>query len=124
MNFTGYVDESDTHGRAPDMVMSAMLSTWGRWERCSRALARIGSKFGFTVFHATEFRALRGEFAGWPAEKCFDLYMELGRLGATHLVEAFTISLSHETYRDSFLGPPPAEDAPDQSIRHLLHGCS
>jgi hypothetical protein len=41
MLFTGYIDESDTHGPAPDMVMSAMLSTVGRWERCERALKRI-----------------------------------------------------------------------------------
>ena len=66
MNFMGYVDESDTHAPAPDIVMSAMLSTAGRWERCSRAFARIQRKFGFTVFHATEFRALRGEFKDGP----------------------------------------------------------
>jgi hypothetical protein len=107
MNFTGYIDESDTHGPTPDMTMSAMLSTSGRWERCSRALARIRCKFGFTVFHATEFRALHGEFEGWSAEKCFDLHMELGQLGATHLVEAFTISLSHETYQTHFFDRRP-----------------
>jgi hypothetical protein len=107
MNFTGYIDESDTHGPAPDMVMSAVLSTSGRWERCSRALARTRRKFGFTVFHATEFRALRGEFEGWSAEKCFDLYMEFGQLGATHLVECFTVSLSHETYKTYFLDRRP-----------------
>jgi hypothetical protein len=107
MNFTAYIDESDTHGPAPDMVMSAMLSTSGRWERCSRALARIRRKFGFAVFHATEFRALRGEFEGWPAEKCFDLYMEFGQLGATHLIECFTISLSRENYKTHFLDRRP-----------------
>jgi hypothetical protein len=75
MDFIGYIDESHTHGPEPDMVVSAMLSTTGRWERCSRALARIQRRFGFTVFHATEFRALRGKFEGWTAEKCFDLRM-------------------------------------------------
>ena len=122
MNFMGYVDESDTHAPAPDIVMSAMLSTAGRWERCSRAFARIQRKFGFTVFHATEFRALRGEFQGWSAEKCFDLLMEFGQLGATHLTECFTISLSYETYKTYFFGPSTAEDAPYKSIWHLLHG--
>lgn len=107
MNFIGYIDESDTHGPAPDMVMSAMLSTAGRWERCSRALARIQRQFGFTVFHATEFRALRGEFEGWAAEKCFDLFMEFGQLGATHLTECFTVSLSYETYKTHFLDRRP-----------------
>ena len=107
MNFTGYIDESDTHGPAPDVVMSAMLSTTGRWERCSRALTRIQRNFGFTIFHATEFRALRGEFEGWSAEKCFDLYMEFGRLGAAHLTECFTVSLSYETYKTYFLDRRP-----------------
>jgi hypothetical protein len=107
MNFIAYIDESDTHGSAPDMVMSGMLSTAGRWERCSRAFARIRRDFGFTIFHATEFRALRGEFEGWPAEKCFDLFMQFGQLGATHLIECFTVSLSHEIYKTHFLGRRP-----------------
>ena len=109
MNFTAYIDESDTHGPAPDMVMSAMLSTQGRWERSSRDLARIGQRFGFSVFHATEFRASAGEFSGWPAEKCFNLLMELGGVGARHLVECFTLSLSHETYKMGFLNVRPAK---------------
>ncbi|MBG0812310.1 DUF3800 domain-containing protein [Methylosinus sp. H3A] len=107
MNFTAYIDESDTHGPAPDMVMSAMLSTAGRWERCRRALTRIQREFGFTVFHASEFRALQGEFEGWSAEKCFDIYTEFGRLGASHLTECFTVSLSYETYKTYFLDRRP-----------------
>jgi hypothetical protein len=89
------------------MVMSAMLSTEGRWERCSRELARIRHEFGFSIFHATEFRALRGEFQGWSAHMCFNLYMALGRLGASYLTECFTISLSHEIYRTCFLERRP-----------------
>ncbi len=87
--------------------MSAMLSTAGRWERCRRALTRIQRKFGFTIFHASEFRALRGEFEGWPAEKCFDIYTEFRRLRATHLTECFTISLSYETHKTCFLERRP-----------------
>ena len=107
MNFTAYIDESDTHGSAPDMVMAAMLSTQGRWERASRDLVRIHQKFGFSTFHGTEFRALRGDFSGWPAEKRFDLLMELGGVGARHLVECFTLSLSHEAYKAGFLDVRP-----------------
>ena len=107
MNFIAYIDESDTHGPAPDMVMLAMLSTAGRWERCSRTWARIRQQFGFTVFHATEFRALRGEFEGWPAEKCFDILMQFGQMGADHLTECFTVSLAHDVYKAHFLGNRP-----------------
>jgi len=108
VNFVAYLDESDTHGATPDMVMAAMLSTAGRWERCSRALSRIRRDFAFTTFHATEFRALRGEFEGWPADKCFDLLMQFGHLGANHLIECFTVSLSHEVYKTHFLACRPA----------------
>lgn len=109
MNFVAYIDESDTHGPAPDIVMSAMLSTEGRWERGSRDLARLRQKFGFSVFHATEFRAQTGEFSGWPAEKCFDFLMELGSVGARHLVECFTLSLSREVYKTGFLDVRPVK---------------
>ena len=107
MNFTAYIDESDTHGPTPDMVMSAMLSTDGRWERASRDLARIRQRFGFSIFHATEFRGQTGEFSGWDAQKCFDFLMALGTVGASHLVECFTLSLSHETYKSGFLDVRP-----------------
>ena len=107
MNFVAYIDESDTHGPTPDMVMSAMLSTQGRWERCSRDLARVGQKFGFSIFHATEFRARTGDFVGWEGQKCFDLLMELGRIGSQQLVECFTLSFSHETYKRGFLDVRP-----------------
>jgi hypothetical protein len=83
MNFTAYIDESDTHGPTPDVVMSAMLSTEGRWERCSRDFERIRQRFGFSIFHATEFRASRGEFQGWGAAKMSDLYIAIGKLGET-----------------------------------------
>jgi hypothetical protein len=107
MNFTAYIDESGTHGPTPDVVTSAMLSTEGRWERCSREFERIRRKFGFSIFHATEFRALRGEFHGWDSDKSSNLYVAIGQLGETHLTECFTISLSHEIYRTCFLEHRP-----------------
>ena len=109
MLFTAYIDESNTHGATPDIVMSAMLSSAGRWERCARALTRIQRDFGFTVFHATEFRSLQGEFAGWSEAKCRALLMEFGKLGATHLTECFTLSLRHEDYKVHFLDKRPAK---------------
>lgn len=107
MNFTAYIDESDTHGPTPNVVMSAMLSTEGRWERCSREFQRIRHKFGFSIFHATEFGALRGEFRGWDSYKSSNLYLAIGQLTEAHLTECFTISLSHETYRTCFLERRP-----------------
>jgi hypothetical protein len=109
MLFTGYIDESDTHDPAPAMVMSAMLSTVGRWERCERALKRIQRNFGFTLFHATDFRSLHGEFARWSEIKCRDILMEFGKLGETHLTECFTVSMSYEIYKTQFLAKRPSK---------------
>jgi hypothetical protein len=106
------MDESDAHGPTPDVVMSAMLSTEGRWERCSRDFERIKQEFGFLIFHATEFRASRGEFQGWGALKKSDLYIAIGQLGETYLDECFTISLSHDIYRKCFLERRPRKMPP------------
>jgi hypothetical protein len=109
MLFTGYIDESDTHGRAPDMTMSAMLSTTGRWERCDRAYARLRKRFGFEIFHATEFRRLEGEFANWSEQMCVSLLEGLGQLSADHLTECFTVHCKHEVYKTHFLEKKPAK---------------
>ena len=87
--------------------MSAMLSTVGRWERCSRAYNRLRKRFGFEIFHATEFRRLEGEFVNWSEQMCISLLEEIGRLGASHLTECFTIHCKHETYKTHFLNKKP-----------------
>lgn len=107
MRFTGYLDESDTHGRSPDIVMSAILSTEGKWARCGRGLKRAQDRYGFTIFHATDFKNERGEFAGWSGNKMYDLLMEFGMLGFHHFTETFTVSLSHDVYRTGFLDRKP-----------------
>jgi hypothetical protein len=107
MLFTGYIDESDTHQRTPNITMSAMLSTAGRWERCDRAYARLRQRFGFSVFHATEFRALQGEFANWSEQMCVSLLEGMGKLTFNHLTECFVIHCKHSVYKEHFLDKKP-----------------
>jgi hypothetical protein len=109
MLFTGYIDESDTHGSTPDITMSAMLSTAGRWERCDRAYARVRKSFGFEIFHATDFKSLHGEFENWSLQMCVSLLVELGQLGFDHLTECFTVHCKYETYKTHFLDKKPAK---------------
>jgi hypothetical protein len=52
--------------------MSAILSSEGKWARCGRGLKRAQDRYGFTTFHATDFKNQRGEFVGWSANKCID----------------------------------------------------
>jgi hypothetical protein len=107
MFFTGYIDESDTHGSTPDITMVSMLSTAGRWERCDRAYARTRKRFGFQVFHATNFKSLTGEFENWGEQMCLDLLDEFGQLCFDHLTECFIIHCKHEDYRRHFLEKKP-----------------
>jgi hypothetical protein len=67
-----FVLEGVRHGRSPDIVMSAILSSEGKWARCGRGLKRAQDRYGFTTFHATDFKNQRGEFVGWSANKCID----------------------------------------------------
>ena len=107
MLFTGYIDEGDTHGSMPDITMSAMLSTAGRWERCDRAYARLRKRLGFEIFHATDFKSLTGEFANWSEPMCFDLLLGFGQLGFDHLTECYTVHCRYETYKEHFLEKKP-----------------
>ncbi len=107
MLFTAYMDESDTHGREPNITISAMLSTAGRWERCARAYARLRGELNFSVFHGTEFRGLQGEFKDWPVEDCLKLLNGMGELVAAHVTEVFTVHCRYETYKTHFLDKRP-----------------
>jgi hypothetical protein len=40
-----------------------------QWERFGKRLAKLQLRYGFTIFHATEYKARRGEFAGWSDQK-------------------------------------------------------
>lgn len=107
MIFTGYIDESDTHGPTPDMTMAAMLSSTGRWERCERRLRGIRRDFGFDIFHATEFRSRHEDFDGWDRWKQHDLLVAFGDLVARHVTECVTVSLPYATYKEHFLEKRP-----------------
>jgi hypothetical protein len=107
MLFTGYIDESDTHGKRPDMTMAGMLSTAGRWERCDREYAALRKRLGFTVFHGSDFHNQGGEFADWGPETCWDCLMSMGKLVATHVVECFTVHCPYDVYEKYFLRKKP-----------------
>jgi hypothetical protein len=107
MLFTAYVDESDTHGAAPHMVMGAHLATGRQWELFERGFRRLKRDYGFTVLHGVEFRTQAGEFVGWSYEKCKSLLNDLGRLQAGNLTETITVNLKYTTYKEHFLDIRP-----------------
>ena len=104
MIFTAYFDESDTHGPTPTLVMAAFLGSARQWELFRRKIKGMQRNYGFKVFHAKEFRALRGEFKGWGPEKCAGLINELAVAIRDGLAEGVTIALPHALYQTEYRG--------------------
>jgi hypothetical protein len=100
MQFTIYLDESDTHGAAPNIIMGGFLGHAYQWSRFEKKLAAIQAQYGFRVFHATEFAAKTGEFRGWIDDKCLALVHDLTELVRRNLTEGFTIDLPHAAFAD------------------------
>lgn len=106
MIFTAYFDESDTHGPAPTIIMAAFLGHAYQWRRFEIKLGRIQSRDGFTIFHAKEFKAKSGEFAGWTDEKGMRLISDLTKLVRDNLTEGITIALERDRYLNEYRAPP------------------
>lgn len=102
--FTAYFDESDTHGPAPTLIMAAFLGSVRQWELFGRRIKGIQRRNGFKVFHAKDFRALRGEFQGWSAHKCADLINDIAVAIRDNLKEGVTIVLPSALYETEYRG--------------------
>jgi hypothetical protein len=104
--FTGYFDESDTHGPAPTIIMAGYVGHAYQWMRFEKKLARIQSKYGFRVFHAKEFKSRSGEFSGWDDAKCDGLIADMMELVRSTLTEGITTALSRDRYLNEYRAPP------------------
>jgi hypothetical protein len=104
--FTAYFDEADTHGPAPTVILAAFLGNASQWRRFERELAEIQAREGFSVFHATKFKARRGEFAGWSDAKCHQLINALTELVRGTLTEGMAFALTRERYEMEYRAPP------------------
>jgi hypothetical protein len=107
MLFTGFIDESDTHGSQPNVVMSAFLGSAAQWELFNRRLRKLRRDYGFAIFHATDFKSQTGEFKDWPDQKCISLVNDLTELVRDELTEGIVTWLPHALYRDEFLAKLP-----------------
>jgi hypothetical protein len=106
MLYTAYFDEADTHGSAPTVIMAGFLGTERQWELFGRRLRALQRRYGFTLFHSTEFKGKRGEFARWSNAKCMDLVHELTTLVRDNLTEGVTIHLERSRYEEEYRKPP------------------
>jgi hypothetical protein len=63
--FTAYLDESGTHGGSPITLMSAFLGSARQWQNFEKDYVKLRRIYGFSVFHAKDWRDTDGEFEGW-----------------------------------------------------------
>ncbi|MFZ0844441.1 MAG: hypothetical protein WAM62_01515 [Pseudolabrys sp.] len=115
--FTAYFDEADTHGSAPTVIMGAFLAHAYEWRIFNRDLNRIRKDYGFSVFHAKDFKAKNGEFRGWDDAKCIRLINDLTTLVKTDLTEGATVHLERARYLGEYRNQPfPAKMQPDSQF--------
>jgi hypothetical protein len=69
-----------------------------QWRRFETALGALKKKYGFRVFHATEFKGRSGHFAGWSPQKCIALIHELSDLTANGLMHGAVLSVRNAEY--------------------------
>jgi hypothetical protein len=106
LRYTVYLDEADTHGATPTVIMAGYLGHDYQWGRFDKKLARLQAQYGFQLFHAKEFDAKKGEFAGWSDAKCVALVTELGELARANLTEGLAIALEYDRYVNEYRTPP------------------
>jgi hypothetical protein len=71
-----------------------------------RRLRVLQKSYGFTVFHATEFRSETDEFFGWSDIKCLRLVSDLTELVRDNLAEGVTVHLERHLYLDEYRKSP------------------
>ena len=122
--FTGYFDESDTHGSAPNVTIGAFLGHALQWRRFEKRLLKLQRKYGFRVFHSKKFKARRGEFEGWPENKCISLISDLTDLVEHKLTMGLTLSLDHGRFMSEYRSAPiPKKMSLDSQYGACFRGC-
>lgn len=104
--FTAYLDEADTHGPDPTVVMSGFIGHAYQWRRFEVKLKRLQARDGFTIFHGKDIRGRSGEFSGWAHEKRVRLLEDLTALVRDNLTEGVTVALERDRYLNEYRAPP------------------
>src|SRR2546428_11193818 len=95
--FTGYLDESGTHGTSPVTVMGGMLARAQQWERFEHLFARLQNRHGFRVFHTKKFKGSKGDFRGWTGDQKRARYWDLAALTSQGPTECVAMALENES---------------------------
>jgi hypothetical protein len=104
--FTAYLDEADTHGPNPTIIMAAFLGHAYQWRRFEAKLAKIQKEYGFKIFHAKDFKSRNGDFKGWDEKKRARLIGDFSQLIDTTLTSGMAVHLEYDRYLSEYKSPP------------------
>ena len=97
MIFTAYLDESGTHDGSNATIMGGYMAAFREEIILGRRLRALQHHYGFTIFHATEFKNRRSEFQGWSHEKGLALIQDMTDMVATSLSSVVIATLPNDT---------------------------
>ena len=84
--YTGYLDESGTHGGSPVTVTGGMLAHAGQWEPFEDQFKILQKRHKFRVFHTKKFKDSKADFKGWSSDQKQALYWDLAALTSRGLI--------------------------------------
>jgi len=109
--FTGYLDESGTHGGSATTVMGGLLARSDQWRQFESRFAAAQAKHGFRVWHTRKFRQRSGDFKGWSPQQCEALYWDLQKISGYGLTEAVAVALDNVVYEREYRVTDPPRKA-------------
>lgn len=102
MIFTAYLDESGTHDGSNATIMGGFMGAFPEEVILGRRLRALQYHYGFTIFHATEFKNRKGEFQGWSDERGLALIQDMTDMVATSRSSIVIATLPNDRYRAEY----------------------
>ena len=102
--YTGYLDESGTHGGSPVTVMGGLLARAQQWKKFEAGFAKAQKEYGFNVFHTKKFKRRDGDFKGWTSEQGVALINTLGHLMDDTITDGVAVTLHNHDYDSYYKG--------------------
>jgi hypothetical protein len=102
--FTAYLDESGTHGGSPITLMSAFLGSARQWQNFEKDYVKLRRIYGFSVFHAKDWRDTDGEFEGWSRQKKNQFVWDFFKIIDERLAAGVSAFLKNDEYSKYYSG--------------------
>lgn len=100
--YTGYLDESGTHGESPVTIMGGLLAHAGQWKVFEKKFSAAQKKHKFNVFHTKKFKKRDGDFKGWTDKQCEALILDFPSLIGQGLTDCICVTLDNEAFVNSY----------------------